>query len=249
MKLRNIKSRILNIYKGKLAEGLLENFALKNQLGMDFEAGESGFWTRDLFDFSFKGIEWDLKNNFTHSDGILPRGEYLNLPALVPNRHKEDQWQKSKSSENKGFLFSFISQNEFPMPRQIELSGAQIEFIKQLNTGEVDRDEKPFEKSWFFEELDKRGNKPRIDHSKMPHLVITGYCLPEHHSQFLDTDGIDHFNYAMFGGKWFALDDKNRLNFRGGLIRTRIRNATCPIAALPSFNSLISAFEIGRAHV
>jgi len=243
MKLRNIKSRILNIYKGKLAEGLLENFALQNQLKIDFEAGESGFWTRDLFDFSYRGIEWDLKNNFTHAQEALPPGEYLNLPALVPNRHQEDQWQKAQKSDKKGFLFSFMTQNEFPNQKQIKLSGAQTEFVKQLNTGDVDRNEKPFQESWFFEELEKRGPKPQIEHSQIPNLVITGYCLPEHYAQFLDTDGIDHFNYAMFGGKWYTLDDKNRLNFRGGLIRTRIRNATCPIAALPSFKSFISASE------
>jgi len=242
MRLKNIKSRILNIYKGKLAEALLEQWARKNGVLLDFKSGESGFWTRDHFDFLYRGIEWDLKNNFTHSE-ILPYDEYLKLPALVPNRHSEDQWQSALKSEKKGFLFSFMSNKEFPSPSQIKLSGAQIDFIKDLNKSEVDRDEKPFEEEWFLKEIEKRGASPEIKHSQIPNIVITGYCMPEQYSQFLDTDGVEHFNYAMFGGKWYFLDGKNRLNFRNGLIRTRIRNATCPVVALPSFKSLISASE------
>lgn len=243
MRLKNIKSRILNIYKGKLAEELLENWAQQRGLPFDFKSGESGYWTRDLYDFSFRGIEWDLKNNFTHSNGTLAPKEYLMFPALVPNRHPEDQWQRAVDSSNKGFLFSFMSQQDFPAPRHINLSGAQINYLQEINQGEVDRDEKPFEEEHFFEELLKRGPEPVIEHSKSPDLVITGYALNEQYPQFLDTDGIEHFNYAMFGGKWYELDSKNRLNFRGGLIRTRIRNATCPVQALPSFKAFIEASE------
>lgn len=243
MRLKNIKSRILNIYKGKLAEAVLENWAQAKGFPLNFKSGESGFWTRDLYDFSFEGIEWDLKNNFTHSASILPPVEYLMLPALVPNRHGEDQWLRAVNSKNKGFLFSFMSQEEFPSPGQISLSGAQTQFIQEVNQSDVDRDEKPFEENWFFEELKKRGSEPVIEHSIIPALVITGYATSQHYPKFLDTDGIEHFNYAMFGGKWYELDPKNRLNFRKGLVRTRIRNATCPIVGLPSFKSLIEASE------
>jgi len=243
MRLKNIKSRILNIYKGKLAEGLLENWAQERGVPLDFKSGESGFWTRDLYDFSFQGIEWDLKNNFTHSTGTIPPEEYLMLPALVPNRHPEDQWPRAINSKNKGFLFSFMRNDEFPNPGQISLSGAQTQFIQEVNQGEIDRDEKPFEEKWFFEELKKRGPEPNINHNKSPVLVITGYAGQEQFQQFLDTDGIEHFNYAMFGGKWYELDSTNRLNFRQGLVRTRIRNATCPVQALPSFNSFVEANE------
>jgi len=243
MRLKNIQSRILNIYKGKLAEHLLNDFARKAKINLDFQAGETGFWTRDIFDFSFQGIEWDIKNNFIRTEGLLPLKEYLNLPALVPNRHKNDQWQNALLSDKKGFLFSFMSQGKFPSHKHINISGAQLAFIKKLSGSELTRDKEPFEDDWFFGELEKRGPKPEISHIQIPELVITGYCLPQHYSQFLDTDGKEHFNYVMFGGKWYTLDAKNRLNFREGLVRTRIRNATCPVAALPSFKSLIAASE------
>lgn len=243
MRLKNLRSRILNIYKGKLAESLLENWALKNDFVLDFKSGESGFWTRDICDFKYKGIEWDLKNNFIHRSETLPKGEYLMLPALVPNRHPEDQWQSAKNSSNKGFVFSFISQQNFPDTSRVKLSGAQMDFIQGINPGEIDRDEMPFEEEWFFNELSKRGPEPEILHNMSPTLVITGYALSSHFTQFLDTDGIEHFNYAMFGGKWYELDSKSRLSFRNGLLRTRIRNATCPIQALPSFKSFLEASE------
>lgn len=241
MRLKNINTRILNIYKGKLAEGLLKDYADQHGLKMDFSAGESGFWTRDSFDFLFDGIQWDLKNNFTRNQNPLPLQEYLHLPALVPSRHDEDQWQRSIKAENKGFLFTFMAQHDFPGLRAIKLSGAQIDFIRSANQGEVDRSEKPFEEDWFFDELSKRGERPFIEHSGIPELVITGYCTKEQYAMFLETDGIEHFNYAMYTGKWYKLDAQNRLNFRGGLVRTRIKNATCPIEALPSFKSFIEA--------
>ena len=65
MGLKNLKSRIHNIYKGKLAEALLNDFAIHNNLNFDFNAGDTPFWQGDNFDFQFRNIEWDLKNNFT----------------------------------------------------------------------------------------------------------------------------------------------------------------------------------------
>ncbi|HKL02193.1 MAG TPA: hypothetical protein VJ911_00905 [Cryomorphaceae bacterium] len=251
MNLRSPKARISNIVKGKLAEALLEQYAFENQIPMDFTAGETPFWTRDHFDFKLGETAFDLKNNFVHANDILSAQSYLHLPALVPNRFEGDQWSKRNSSAEgateRAFVFSFISQGAtYKTPLfKLKIESEQVNFLIGVLEEHAKKEFKgaPFTRNWFFSELNRRGPKPTVELKRKLELVLCGMAGEGEFEKFLDTDGRENFGYAMYQKRWYALRAKTGLSFMDGLVTTKIKNATCPMEALPSFKSFIRAFE------
>lgn len=83
------RQRILNIAKGKIAEALYWFFCKHNQIRPDFKSCATEFWDVYKRDFLLNGYEWDIKNNFIYHKGDHP-GNYVHLPALIPNRFECD---------------------------------------------------------------------------------------------------------------------------------------------------------------
>ncbi len=95
MSLRDIQSRITNIAKGKISEKLFLHFCDQNEIPVQTEKCKTSFYEPDKRDFILGREEWDIKNNFLrHDEAILSSGQYLKLPALIPNRGNWDQWSK-----------------------------------------------------------------------------------------------------------------------------------------------------------
>ncbi len=242
MALSNSYSRIQNIVKGKLAEGLLQDFGHQTGRSFDFRSGETPFWQRDLYDFRWDGKAYDIKNNFIHAGGELPMETYLDLPALVPNRHENDQWAQrlDHSHGSKAFLFTFISQGkDAKSGRLFNLSIASntIGFLERWckQFSDVNPLREPYTSELFWTELDRVGPRPRIVAQTHPVLVITGEARMSEFDRFEDTDSRGSWGYAMYKEHWYSVRDQGGLSFSGGLIQTRIRNATCPVRALPAF--------------
>lgn len=251
MNLRNPKSRISNILKGKLAEALLELYARENEIPMDFSAGETPFYTSDIFDFKLGDTAFDLKNNFVNANETLSLDTYLHLPALVPNRFDGDQWTKRtlspKGATKRAFVFSFIAQGaSYTTPLfKVKLEPEQVNFLVNIleKFDELEIAEAPFSQEWFYDEINRRGPKPAVELMRKLELVVCGMAGNGEFDRFLDTDGAEHFGYAMYQKRWYAVRPKTGLSFMNGLVTTKIKNATCPMAALPSFKSFLQAFE------
>ncbi len=252
MNLKNEKYRIHNIVKGKIAEILLALFAEEQNIKLDFKAGETPFWRSDNFDFSFQGAAYDLKNNYVQSANLLPEENYLKLPALVPNRFEKDQWSKrndkAEGVENRGYVFSFLTEDKTSHTRLFDLriSIQTLDFLTRLTEQFSDfRDEKePFTETWFWDAFSKIGEIPKIVLNRIPTLIICGAAKEKHFSFFADTDDKTCHGYRLYTGQWYENRPEGGISFCNGLINTRIKNATCPMAALPSFKSiLLSASE------
>jgi hypothetical protein len=244
MNLRNPKSRISNIFKGKIAESLLKLFSEENGLELDFDAGQTPFWMRDAFDFQWKGQKWDLKNNFLyHSGETLSSEAYMKLPALVPNRFAGDQWALADEA-GKAFLFSFLRQSDTRdgVPFfEIHYSDGALRFLSNLSTAHAGTfpERAPYLESWFWATLEKEGGKPTLTMSSTPSLVITGACRQGERRLFMDTDGRSNHGYAHYLGGWYKVREDGGLSFSDGILHTKITNATCPVGFLPAFRSLL----------
>jgi hypothetical protein len=250
MRLGNLHQRITNIAKGKIAEGLLQSFAEERKLDMDFNAGATPFYKPDHFDFSFKGMAWDVKNNFIYHQGTcLSNDAYLKLPALVPNRFDGDQW--SKRSDNplpgvpeapleKAFLFTFIKQADerksapFLMIHYTQSILKALESVANSVAGNKPETE-PYTPEHYFEKLRKVGGIPGYTIHNIPALILTGAATSNQWKLFADTDGISEHGYHHYTGRWYDAREDGGLVFCGGLLHTRIKNATCPVGFLPAF--------------
>ncbi len=245
MGLAAMNQRIINIAKGKLAEGLLAAYALDHGLDMNFSSGSSPFWMRDLFDFSWKGYSWDVKNNFIyHAGETIPPEMYLKLPAIVPNRYEHDQWIQAGKDAKKAFLFTYMRQAEARKAQPIfslYYSDGTKRFLRDLSTRYLDNlpTETPFTEDWFQHTMIEAGGKPEIVVHHRPSLVITGICMTRHRDHFADTDGKNCFGYARYNKKWYEVRPQGGLSFMNGVLETKIKNATCPVGFLPGFKSLI----------
>ena len=236
--LRNRNRQIFNIAKGKLAEGLFKFFCTHNNIKTNFDICETPFYQIDRRDFLLDNSEWDQKNNFIyHAGNQLNSHQYIDLPALVPNRvNRKDQWQKRhdhyfKNTKSIKFLFTFMkvgdknnrSSNFF----SINLSKKQLEFLNRLydKYKGFPQKEKPFGINDFWEEMTylKDDQKSFQLHYK-PNLVITGYAGKDHWDLFFNTEN---------------------KKFLDGVLWTKIRNKTCYLNKLPSFFSLFPQLAEG----
>ena len=226
MKIQNISRRIINIAKGKLSEIIFIEFCVKNDIPIRVDICETPFYMPDKKDFILGNEEWDLKNNFLYHNGsTLNSSEYKNLPALVPNRGKWDQWSKRNTILHKSkcdesiFLFSFMKGWDIKDGKKdnpfisFQISDSQRKFIESLQKKYSRKQVKqpPFSKSWFWNEMKMRGND-FIFHTNIsfrPNLILMGYANCAVWNMF------ENFTPKSFHSDYFAI----RINNKGAHFR------------------------------
>jgi hypothetical protein len=247
------KQRALNIAKGKVAEALFEYFCKKNNICPDFEICSTPFWTVDKRDFLLNGLEWDIKNNFIYCPNHLYHGNYIELPALIPNRFNGDQWTKKsnqmiQNSLGVNYLFTFlknaslvngIRSSEF---LEIQLSTNQQNLLRNLYSkyNGMPQNSEPFSQEWFWSEMSKLGITKFYNLNFKPQLVITGYADKNNWNLFKDTGPFDRNNNWQTNKlpRWYLKTSKGSCNFLNGTLWTTITNATLPVENLSSFIDL-----------
>jgi hypothetical protein len=254
------KKRALNIAKGKIAESLFQYFCNKNKIFPDFDTCSTPFWTVDNRDFLLNGIEWDIKNNFIYCPNNLYHGNYIDLPALIPNRYNGDQWTKRDErliSNSKGvnYLFTFLKNaslvngqrtNEF---LEIVLTPTQQDFIGNLYSqfNGVPQRISPFTEEWFWSEMSNLGSQKLFKLNFRPQLVITGYADSSLWHNFKDTGPFDrHNNWQIFRQpRWYTKTAKGSCNFLNGTLWTTITNSTLPVEYLKPLTDLYPNLKHG----
>lgn len=234
MSLKNPEKQIINIIKGKLAEGLLWFFFKHNFIPADFASCSTPFYQTDKRDFLLNGFEWDQKNNFIYHQGsLLADHAYIDLPALIPNRHPKDQWTKRldknfEQSRGVNYLFTFLKgadlregQRDEPF-FSIALAKEQKNTLQKMSEkyAGLTQDKEPFDGKAFKEYFyGIKSVREILQIRQKPSLVITAYADKRH---------------------WHLFKNTNHATFLNGTLRTKITNATCLIKELPSFLSLFS---------
>lgn len=245
-KIKNVKFGIHTLIKNRLSKNLFALFAEEQNINLNFKTGEKSFEYDPGFDFSFENTAWHIQNKFVQNSKLLTAEEYVYLPALIPNRFEDDQWskrnKKPEGQEGAGYLFTFL--NEDPDKNKplfdLHLNQGVIDFLSTLKSKyETENTEKPsYTEDWFWNEFLKIGEIPKIKINKKPILVIAGVAQENHFGYFADTDERANLCYRLYRGKWYENREGGGLSFCNGLIQTQIKNATCPMAALGSFNSV-----------
>lgn len=143
MDISHLPTRLANIAKGKLAEGLVRACMVELGIPADFNICETPFYALDHRDFLWKGMEWDIKNNLlSRKDLWVNERELALLPALVPNRFSGDQWGKRGTrhfagSTGTAYLFSFMVGRLVQGPLinhllQVNLNKEQLALLQRL---------------------------------------------------------------------------------------------------------------------
>jgi hypothetical protein len=228
----DIKTRVQNIFKGKLAENIFLDWTNKKGLHLDFNSCATPFWEPDLRDFVFLGGEWDIKNNYiTCSLENFRQLQAKDLSALIPDKGDYDQWAKRNLlllpfTRFSAYVFSFMriepGQRNFS---NILLSDEQWKWIESMaekyqNTAVS---EMPFFEQHFFNQLLDENTPLSIKIDYQPQMIITGCANPKYWSLFTPLPP----NTVI--GK--------------GLIKTIIPNQGCSIDRLPSFESVLSKIK------
>lgn len=254
------KRRVANIAKGKIAEALFQTFCKKNSIKIDAEVCTTPFWTVDNRDFVLNSNEWDIKNNFIYHEKQIFKGNYTDLPALVPNRYKGDQWSKRNEKLVAGtngvtFLFTFLKNADLVEGErccdfiEININHQQQSFLSELLTKYhgYPQAEEPYSSQWFWENMESRGDNNYFTLNAKPHLVITGFADRTHWNLFKNT-GPDDFENNFQSHKppsWYNKYKNGTCKFLNGTLWTTITNATTPVATLPSFLSLFPSLKSG----
>lgn len=195
MGIRDLNRKILNIAKGKFAENMFDFFLNSEGVAIDRQITTTPFYQSDNRDFIFNNFEWDIKNNYLSHDGdFLDLDEYLNLPALVPNRGEWDQWGKRKkiffsSSYGTAYVFTFMKKgnkaerNDF---FEIKYTFQQELFIRELYETYQGKHQlnSPYEESWFWNLFQDKGGNFSINFRSKPQMVITGLALEDDFAKF-----------------------------------------------------------------
>lgn len=252
MSIPNEKQRALNIAKGKIAELMFRFFCRANNIRVGFDDCATPFYTIDQRDFILQENEWDIKNNFYYSS-MAGQVNYIDLPALVPNRKVGDQWSKRNENLIAGatgvsFLFTYLKGASLSGNTRsgnfldISLSEQQEDFIIKLyrKYQGLPQPSAPFTEQWFWGQLSARGEASFFNLHDHPPLIITGFANADHWSLFKDTGPFNRSNNFMKykPGNWYKKSAKGSCNFMGGTLWTTITNATLPVSCLPSFSSL-----------
>ncbi len=260
---QTLQQAIMNIFKGKLAEQLFRQFCSDHDINPDWGACSTPYWDIDRRDFIYHQSEWDIKNNIIyHSDELLPTSQYLNLPALIPNRKWGDQWDVRNKIKNIGkagstaYLFTFfkgatlVDNKRGPEFCRLALSPDQQELIAQLERKFFGKPthQQPYDFDRFWGEMARRGSCNFLDHNFQPRLVITGYAQAKHWHLFKNTGPGDPLNQYMehLNPAWYSKSKSGSVNFMNNTLWTTITNATCPMELLPSFLSLFPAIGIKK---
>lgn len=244
-KITNVKYGVYNFVQNRMARILFVLFAEEQNLMIDFTSGLSSFPNDPVYDFSYGNIAWHIQNTRVHNRTVLPAEEYVYLPALIPNRFSKDIWSKRNEKpvghKRTGYLFTFLSEDpgKNELSFELQIDAHTIKFLCSLKSQYADESTKPlYAESWFWNEFMKTAKVPQIKLNKLPTLVIAGVALQKHFGYFADTDEKANLCYRLYRGKWYENREGGGLSFCNGLVQTRIKNATCPMAALGSFDSV-----------
>ncbi len=246
MKIPNEEQRALNIAKGKIAEYLFQYYCVQNRIPADFKSCTTPFYQIDKKDFILNGREWDIKNNFIYYEGDKFPHPYTHLPALVPNRHKKDQWSQKETAN---YLFTFIKGAELKAGKRIKeflnlkMNQKQQDFLRELydTFHGLPQKAQPFEKGWFQKEYKVLGTHPLFELNFRPNLIITGFANPHSYDLFENCGPNEADNLVNDPiPNWYAKKGKrNSLKFLDGVIWTTIKNATVPVEKLEAFSAII----------
>lgn len=250
MDLSQLRDRISNITKGKIAELLFYHYCNTNKINIDPEACSTPFWLPDNRDFYWLEGEWDIKNNYFFCDDKDANGfDCTKLPALIPNKSAYDQWSKRNAhlipfSKYNAYIFTFMrlrpkNKNYFT----VELIPEQLDFLTSLvaKFNNSSHSNMPFLEKWFFDELNKRGPCEYISLQYHPELYITGCANPKYWHLFKDIPSENENQYhidCIENKKWYT-STNSIVSYHDGALRTKIRNKACPILLLPSFKSIL----------
>jgi hypothetical protein len=231
MKIKDYKSRILNIAKGKISESIFFYFCEQNEIPVNTRKCQTPFYIPDKRDFILGREEWDIKNLFlVHKSPILSTDEYLNLPALIPSRGDWDQWSKKDNcihapeTESVCYLFSFMKGWEDGSPfLNIELSEEQNIFLGNLIV-ETKKTDIPYTEKWFWSKMAEKGqgNHFKFDLKFHPELILCGIAQEKDFIKFIDL---------------------MPQSFQNNIFKTRIKNRGIELKHLSSFVSLYPHLE------
>ncbi len=232
MQIGDLLRKIINIAKGKVAEGLFMRFCHLNGIRLEIDGCSTPFYQADKRDFVIYHREWDIKNNFLyHRGAVAPHHPYIALPALVPNRGDWDQWGKRDKLyqldlKGSGFIFTFLKNGDHYQRGknffELSLSDKQLDIIQTLyrKYGGQHQVRAPFSAENFWQRFEQVGSlKIKLHHR--PWLVITACAVAKHWSLFVDSGP----------GRRYYPDGYTTLT-------TTINNRVCTIGRLPAFADL-----------
>ncbi|MBK9253976.1 MAG: hypothetical protein IPM42_00660 [Saprospiraceae bacterium] len=247
MGLQDIKKRILNISKGKVAEMLFQAFCLQNNIPVDFDSCTTPFWKRDTKDFVSEDTEWDIKNNFYYGQSDVSKDiNFIDFPAFIPNNFEGDQWSgRSKlmlaKTTKSAYVFTFLRWSDKPGGKsffEIDLSEGQVDMISRIADKYQGKkiEAAPFDENLFWSKMNSLSDTVFFKINFRPPLIITGVASDENYYLFKNT-GKDHTlaHYKTYiHPEWYSKKEHS-LSFLKGTLFTTIINATSPVGLLPSF--------------
>lgn len=248
MEKNDLNTRIANITKGKIAEGLFHKYCADNGIYLDFQSCTTPFWMPDLRDFLWLGGEWDIKNNYFYCDEHeFQHFDTTLLPALIPNKNINDQWSKRNENHHAdtrftAFVFTFMRLH--PLNKHffnIKITEDQYQLISAISSkyNRIHSMEMPFSEQWFFDQLHAMSDEKMLTMNYFPELIITACANARYWTLFQNTS-IDHRHYQdhLTDQSWYRKKN-NVLSFMDDKMITKIKNKTCPIHLLPSFHQLV----------
>ncbi|MFY0671819.1 MAG: hypothetical protein JXQ87_00360 [Bacteroidia bacterium] len=234
MGIDDLDKRILNITKGKLAEKMLEAFFKSLRVKVDFESCQTPFHKIDRRDFLWRDFEWDLKNNFiTHSELHLNSKTIGQLPCLIPNRKKGDQWDKRnqlyfKTPKGAAFLFSFMIGRLINGPLESDIINVKLNKDQKIWLHKLNEQYggKSFKQSPFLEN-DFWKTWSELD-------------IPELHNSFeVGFNSPLYLTAIANAADWSSFKPRKPQTFANGLFRTRIDNMCVEVSKLRSLSMII----------
>ncbi|GGE43319.1 hypothetical protein [Psychroflexus planctonicus] len=244
--------RIFNIFKGKLAESLFEYFCHINALQADFDVCTTPYYQIDKRDFSYGNLEFDIKNNFIYHAGDF-FSDYKKLPALIPNRFPNDQWDsrlKPFIKQEVGYIFSFMkaaglhNQKRGKYFVELKLTKQQTDFIHSyfMKYQGLPQNEAVFKAEKYIHEILK--SEELSDLYKIhfyPKLVVAGSADKMHWDVFknigpFETD--NHFQNDPFSNWYSKVGNRKSISFLNGTIWGIITNKTLPVQFLNPITKL-----------
>ena len=192
---RNLTKNITNIAKGKFAENYFYDFCASSKIILDIDSLTTPFYQADKKDFLFKGIEWDLKNNYLQHDGdSLLDQDYIEQLALIPNRGPWDQWSKrqalhSQNALGTGYIFTFMKKSDLTTSGEflrIKMNLDQKNFLLDLYETYQGKHQykSPYEDVAFWNKFHNLGPTYEFEMPNFPDLIITGIALKEDFPKF-----------------------------------------------------------------
>jgi hypothetical protein len=253
MSIDDIEYRILNIAKGKIAEGLFEFFCNENNILIDTKRCQTEFWKVDKKDFILNNIEWDIKNNYIYTNPNQ-KINYVDLPALIPNRHPNDQWGRRihnlhlGTSPESAFVFTFIKNADVVNgTRKSEFVSTcfnekQIAFLNKIHNkyNGLPIEAQPFEPQEYIDRFFSLSDDTSYSLVRREPLYITGIAQSKDWELFKDTGPRTDNNYIDYiNPHWYMKSRSGSINFMDHVLWTKIVNKTVPISFLESFHSFI----------